>query len=76
MRIISQDGCLDVEYEGNVFSILQDEENEKYTVAIRNASMTGYMELATYNSLDVAKENFKKMNQAYEDFTTETFHFD
>ena len=75
MRIISQDGCTDVEYEGNVFSILQDEENEKYTVAIRNHSMTGYMELATYSSLNEAKDWFKKMNQAYEDFTTETFHF-
>ena len=64
MRVVSRDGCINVPYEGNMFCLIHDEEHEKHEIVVRTPSFTGYMELASYDTLEEAKDSFEDMAQA------------
>lgn len=66
MRVISKDGTTNVPYENNVFCVIIDDENEEYTVAVRNTNLTGFMPLAVYNSKDAAMNAFNLLIDAGE----------
>lgn len=61
MRVISQDGTINVPYESGVFCVINDEPKEEYCVAIRNNNLTGFMPLATYKSKKDAQKAFDDM---------------
>ena len=75
MRVISKDGCINVPYESNTFCVIIDEESKIYTVAVRNYNLTGFMELATYDTLEDAKTAFNKMIEAGSNPDVTVFYF-
>lgn len=61
MRVISSDGTINVPYETSAFFIIQDDESKNYSICIRNANLTGYMQLATYPTFEDARSDFDDM---------------
>ena len=68
MRVISQDKTVNVQYEGNVFCVINDEEKKEYLVAVRNNNLTGFMPLATYQTKQEAQAAFDSLIDAGETF--------
>ena len=68
MRVISQDKTVNVQYEGNMFCVINDEEEKEYLVAVRNNNLTGFMPLATYQTKQEAQTAFDSLIDAGETF--------
>ena len=61
MRIISQDRATNVPYENNILCIISDDEKNEHYIAVRNASLTGFMPLATYDNKEAAQRSFNAL---------------
>lgn len=64
MRVISQDGHINVPYRTNSFYLVKEDNAEQWHIALRTLDFRMYYPLATFDNAEDAEAVFNKMSKA------------
>ena len=54
MRVISGDHTINASYDGNIFCVVENEDDNKYYVSLRSLTQNGWMPMAAYDTKEKA----------------------